>query len=164
MSFRVPEDLAEAIETEANVNNVNPSTLLTQILVHHIGFEGNMGKAGLVSFPRPLLVKLMEGYPENKVIAIADYISKDTITDIMTVLQNEYTVDSFLNLIESWSNASKIPFRRLLKGNLNTCIIQHDMGKNWSLFLGNLYKNVIEELTQKKVSINTTDNTVKFMF
>ncbi len=164
VSFRIPEDLAEALDAEAGMKNIAPSNLLTQILRHHTGFEGAMGKAGLVSFPRPLLKKLMEGFPEKQVVALADYVSKDVMVDMMSILQGEFTVESFLKVIEMWSKASYMPFRRETKGNLNTCVIQHDLNKNWSLYLGQLYKNVIEELSEKRVAIDASSNSLRFRF
>lgn len=164
MSFRIPEDVAEALETNAQINNTNPSTLLTQMLKHQMGYDGNVGKAGLIAFPRSLIIQLMSGYSEEQVITMADIISKDVTTDMMTILQNEYTVESFLQTIESWARVSCIPFTHETKGNLNTFVIQHDMTRNWSLYLGHLYKNVIEELAQKKVSVETTNNSIRIRF
>ncbi|MDE1829966.1 MAG: hypothetical protein KGI25_06570 [Thaumarchaeota archaeon] len=45
-----------------------------------------MGRADLVAFPRALPVRLMEGYPEKQVIALTDYVSKDIMVNIMSVL------------------------------------------------------------------------------
>ena len=164
MSFRIPEDVAETLETDAEINKTSPSTLLTQILNHHAGYDGNVGRAGLIAFPRSLLVRLMDGYPEEKVIAMAEHISQDVTTDMMAILQNEYSVESFLRTIESWARVSQIPFTREARGNLTTFVIQHNMTRNWSLYLGHLYKNVIQELTEKKVSIDTTNNSVRIRF
>jgi hypothetical protein len=164
MSFRLPEEIADLLETEASVKNINTSTLLVQICSHHFGYEGNTGKAGLVAFPKPLLARLMEGQPEKQVIALAEHISRDVMTDIMSVLETEYTVDSFLHLVQSWAHSSRIPFRREIKGQLNTVVIQPELGRNWSLYLGHLFKNVIEEMTQKRVAINVTDKSVMFRF
>ena len=164
MYLRISEDVAEAFETNAQQNHINHNTLLTQIVRHHTEYDGNAGSAGFVAFPRSLLVKLMDGCPEEKIILMARNISQDVMTDIMAILQKEYTVESFLHVIESWARVSNIPFRHDVKGALNTCVVQHNMGKNWSLYLGHLYKNVIEGLIQKKVSITTSNNTVRFMF
>lgn len=164
MSFRLPDDIVESLETESSIKNVNVSTLLSQICRHHFGYEGNTGKAGLVAFPRPLLTRLMEGYPEEKVIAMADHMSKDATTDMIAVLENEYSVDTFLDFVQSWAHSSKIPFRREIKGQLNTVVIQPELGRNWSLYLGHLFKNVIEDLLQKKVAISVTEKSVMFRF
>ena len=164
MSFRIPEDVAEALETNAQINNTSPSTLLTQMLKHQMGYDGNVGKAGLIAFPRSLIIHLINGYSEEQVIAMAEIISKDATTDMMSILQTEYSIESFLQTIESWARVSCIPFTRETKGNLNTFVIQHNMTRNWSLYLGHLYKNIIQELTQKKVSVDTTNNSVRIRF
>lgn len=164
ISFRIPEDIAEAFGIDADISNISSSTSLTQILRHHVGYDGNVGKAGLIAFPRSLLVTLMDIYPEEMIITMADHVSKDVMTDMMIALQNEYSIESFLHMIESWARVSHIPFTRETNGDLNTFVIQHNMGKNWSLYLSHLYKNVIEELIQRKVSIDTTNNSIRFQF
>jgi hypothetical protein len=164
MSFRIEKDLADALETEATIKNITPSTLLNQILQHHIGYEGNKGKAGLVSFSKHLIARLMEGYPEKKIIAMAEYISKDPMTDTMAVLKLDYSLEIFLSMIEDYAKDNNFAFRHIIKGNMNTCILQHDMGRNVSVYLAHLYKYVIEELAQKRVAIDITNNTVGFRF
>ena len=164
MALRISEDVVDAFESNAQQKNINHNTLLTQIVKHYVGYEGNAGIAGLIAFPRSLLVMLLDGCPEKKIISMARHTSQDVMTDIMAILQKEYTVESFLDLIESWARVSNIPFKHEVKGTLNTCVVYHNMGKNWSLYLGHLYKNVIEELIQKKVSVTTSNNAVRIMF
>ncbi|SRR5579883_1293964 len=164
MSFRLPEEVAEALETEASAKNVSTTVMISEICRAYFGYEGNAGRAGLVAFPRPVLLRLMEEFPEEKIISVAGQMSRDVTTDMMAVLQNEYSADSFIEFIQSWAHASRIPFRRQVRGDLNTIVIQPELGKKWSLYLGHLFKDVIEELTGKKVKINMTDKSVMFMF
>ena len=164
ITFRVPERIVNELETQATIENLSTNVLVKHVFENYLEFHRNAGKAGLIAFPRELLVRLMGGYTEKEVIAMAEYIAKDTITDIMILLRNEFTTGSFLNVVESWSNASNIPFRHETKGQLNTCIMQHDLSKNWSLYLGHLFKNVIEELAQRKVAIQITRHSVMFRF
>ena len=164
ISFRIPEEIAEALETESSSKNVNVSTVVSEICRAYFGYEGNAGRAGLVAFPRPVLLTLMEEFPEEKIITMASQMSKDVTTDMMAILKNEYNTDSFIEFIQSWAHASRIPFRRQVRGELNTIVIQPELGKKWSLYLGHLFKDVIEELTVKRVKINTTDKSVMFMF
>lgn len=164
ISFRLPDEIVEHLETESTVKNVDIDTVLAEVCRNYFGYEGNAGKAGIVGFPRPLLIRLMDEFPEEKIIEMAGQMSKDVTTDMMAVLKNDYTVDSFIGFIQSWTFASRIPFRRQLKGNLNTIVIQPELGKKWSLYLGHLFKDVIEELAGRKVKINVTDKSVMFMF
>ena len=164
MSLRIPEYVAEDFDAVAQKHNINSNILLGQIVMHYIGYDGKAGSAGFVAFQKSMLVKLMDGCTEEKIISLAQEVSKDVMTDAMAILKKEYTVESYLDVIQSWARVSNIPFRHVVKGALNTCVVQHNMGKNWSLYLGHLYKNVIEELTQKKVSLTSSNNSVRFMF
>jgi hypothetical protein len=39
-------------------------------------------------------------------------------------------------------------------------VIQHDMGRNWSLYMVELYRSLFEEFELKKVDFNVNDNTL----
>jgi len=60
--------------------------------------------------------------------------------------------NQIFNMYTDWhSNAGKAGF-----------IIQHDMGKKWSIYLADLYQSMIEELDTKRVNCDLTDNTISF--
>ncbi|MDE1829967.1 MAG: hypothetical protein KGI25_06575 [Thaumarchaeota archaeon] len=65
--------------------------------------------------------------------------------------------------MESWAKVSNIPFRRETKGSLSTCNPTRPEKKLVTV-LGQLFKNVIEEQSSKRVAIETTDKTVMFRF
>lgn len=125
----MPEDVVEQIKTEASVANTNTNTLVKQIFEHHLGFEGNAGKVGLISFPKQLLIKLMEKYTEKQIIEMAQEVAKNNVPDIMAILQNEFTTKAFLTMIKSWARASNIPFKHEVKGALNTCVMEINMSR-----------------------------------
>ncbi len=123
-----------------------------------------MGNAGFVSFSKTLLVRLIESFPEKKIIEMAEYVSGEPMVDRMYAVKGEYTLESFLGMIEDWAGSNKFPLRKGSKDDLTTYTIQLDLSRNWSVYFAHIYKNVIENLTGKKVAIDTTGNTVWFQF
>ena len=45
---------------------------------------------------------------------------------------------------------------------MQTFVIQHDMGKRWSLYFERLFKYVFEDVNLKKYTIDKTDNSLTF--
>jgi len=124
----------------------------------------------MVSFPKSLLTRLMDGLSEQEVEDLSKYIAKNEIKDMTLFFRKEYTLSSFLDTIESWLRVSGFPYRRdgtddddyIASKRIQTFIIQHDMGKRWSVYFERLFKYVFEDLNLRKYTIDTTDNSIAF--
>jgi hypothetical protein len=47
--------------------------------------------------------------------------------------------------------------------NRHSYVIQHDMGKKWSIYLANLYQFLFDELGEnKRIEFDKTENTLAF--
>ena len=103
--------------------------------------------------------------PPQEVEDLSKYIAKNEIKDMTLLLRKEYTLSSFLDTIESWLRVSGFPYRRdedITDNHTHTFVIQHDMGKRWSMYFDRLFKYVFEELNLRKYSFDNTDNSVTF--
>ena len=50
-----------------------------------------------------------------------------------------------------------------MKSTIPDIRIQHDMGKNWSLYLTELFRNLFEEFGLKRVEFDLTHNSLDFI-
>ena len=82
----------------------------------------------------------MNNLSREQIVQLAEYMVKKEIKDIVLILKKEYTVTSFLGTIESWSKASEFPFIYEDSKSSHKYVISHEMGKNWSLYLQQLFK------------------------
>ena len=78
------------------------------------------------------------------------------------MLRNEFNVDDFLGTIECWIKDSDFSIRHGIENDVHKYVIQHDLGKNWSLYMSEFISQTIEKMTQRKVESRITDNTVAF--
>jgi len=83
---------------------------------------------------------------------------------MILVTRGEFTLQSFLNIIENWSRITSFPYKHEVNDDTHNFIIQHDMGKKYSFFLKEIYKNILQEKFQKKLEFTITDNTVVLRF
>ena len=69
-------------------------------------------KAGMVSFPKSLLIRIMDRLNEQEVQDLSQYIATNETKDMTLLLRKEYQFSSFLDTIESWLRVSGFPYRQ----------------------------------------------------
>ena len=119
-------------------------------------------KAGMVSFPKSLLVRIMNKLSEREVAALSEHIAKNEIKDMTRLMRNEYSISTFLDMFESWLRISGFVYRRDTSVSVQTFVIQHDMGKRWSIYFEKLIEYVFEDLNEEKPLFEISDNLLSF--
>ena len=66
-------------------------------------------------------------------------------------------------MIERWIKISDSPYRHEVNHNRHSYVIQHDMGKNWSLYMAELYRFLFEEFGLKRTEFDLNHNTLDFI-
>jgi hypothetical protein len=166
VTLRFDNEILNQLRNESNQKRISLNTLASQIFQSHVEYDTYASNAGMVSFPKSLLIKLMEGLGEQEVEDLSKHIAKNEIKDMTLLFKKEYTLSSFLDTIESWLRVSGFPYRRdediTTDNHTHTFVIQHDMGKRWSTYFDRLFKYVFEDLTLRTYSFDNTDNSVTF--
>ena len=129
----------------------------------HVDWYSNAAKAGFVSVRRGLLSNLINRLPEKEISSIAENIAKNETKDFVLLLRNEYNIESALDVIETWIKISGHPYRHEVSYNRHSYVIQHDMGRNWSLYMAEQYRFLFEAFELKKVDFDINYNTFDFV-
>lgn len=162
VTFRLEKETLETLKRESELKEISLNTLANQIFNQHTDFSATAGKAGLISFPKPLLVKILDKFAEEEVAEIAKTIADTEIADIMYIMRRKYDLPSFLEVIESWVRASGFPYHHSEKNGEHSFVIQHDMSKKWSLYLAKMFEHTIGSLSDKRAKFEATGNTLVF--
>lgn len=161
-SFRLDKRCLNEIKNEVKTRAISLNSYVNQIFSEHVDWYSNAAKAGMVCFPKTLLVQIMEKLSEEEIVLIAESMATNEMRDIILMLRKRPAPSSFLNLIESWMKASDFPYRHEMENSEHEFIIHHDMGKKWSQFLGWLFRFVFDKLGVRDASFEITDNTLVF--
>lgn len=65
---------------------------------------------------------------EEEISELAIIIAKRDV-DIGLLLSGEFTISSFLNVLENWSRISSFAYKHEVTNEVYNLIIQHDMGR-----------------------------------
>jgi hypothetical protein len=102
----------------------------------------------------------LENVTEEQIAQIARFIGSEESKDFVVHLRHDYSLTSAMDVIKTWIKISGYSYKDELKHGAYSLVIQHDMGKKWSIYLSEIYKSVFEEFGQMGARITTTHNTV----
>jgi hypothetical protein len=162
ITFRLDNILLNKLYREAEQEDISVNTLVGHIIRKHFDWHSNAAKAGFITVRRGLLSNLLSRLSEEEIIPIAEYIAKNETKDFVLLLRNEYNIESALDVIETWIKISGYPYRHEVNYTRHSYVIQHDMGKNWSIYLSELYRFLFEEFGLKRVEFDLNNNSLVF--
>jgi hypothetical protein len=165
LTFRIDSEIVEKLRQEANQKDVTINTLLNQIMKQHIDWHSIAHKAGFIAVRSTLVRRLFDEIgDEQKIKLIAADLAKCSNKDSLLVLRDRYDVTAALKFIESWIKVSGFPYKHdiIIDSNVHRFMIHHNMGRKWSLYLSELYRNLFQDLNVTEIHVDITDNTLAF--
>jgi len=164
-TFRIEKEILDGLRKSAKTEKITLNAFINQSLSQLAEWYLPAKKAGFVPLPKVLLVKIMKNLTNDQVVQIAEYMVKKEIKDIMLVLKNQHNLAAFLGVVESWAISSAFPFsHEEISSSTHNYVINHDMGKKWSLYFGEVFKRMFVELGVSEVTFDVTEKTLVFNF
>lgn len=164
VTFRVPSGSLHQLREESKKKRVSLNTLVNQIFQEHLDWHAYAAQAKLHPVPRSSLSKIIDKLTEEQLSEVAVTMAKTDFVDVGLLLRGEFTISSFLNIVENWSRISAFPYKHEVENDVHNFIIQHDMGRKYSFLLKEIYRYIVEEMFERKTYFTITDNTVVFSF
>ena len=164
ISFRLHKDQLDQLRQEANEKRISLNTLASQIVDSYVNFTSRASKAGAIPVSRLALEVLLEGYTEDQIKAMAERIVNMSGEDSTLMLQGRYDFEVLLQSFESWLKAADFPYRHTRTTNTHrsrhTFIVQHDMGRKYSVFAAEGFKTYFEPMITQEIEYSITENII----
>jgi hypothetical protein len=164
VSVRLSTSLIDELKQEAKIEKINFNSLVSKILGNHVLWEKYERKVGLLPMTKPFVKYAVEKLTEKEIIHLAEVIEKDTFSDILHFMKGEYTVEDFVEILRTWLNVAWMQHNIEKKNNNFIFKIQHDLGKNWSLYVKTLATELFHDILEKKLEVKLTKTTIKLVF
>jgi hypothetical protein len=164
VTFRLPSENMEQLCKEAETRQISVNTLVNQIINEHLDWHLYAAQAKLYYVPKPLISRILENFTEQQLADLAETSAKKDFVDIGLLLRGEFTISSFLNILENWSRISDIPYRAEEDECNQKIIIEHNMGSKYSYLFKEIYRRLLENAFETKTQFDTTDNTIVLTF
>lgn len=164
ITIRADKKMLQALKKEAKEKQISTNVLISRIFRRYLDWHSNAAKAGFVPIRRGAIMKLLENLSEEEVGRIARSIATRESKDFVLLLRDEYNLFSALDVMETWIRTSGYKYKHGTRLGTHTLVIQHEMGKKWSVYLSESYRSILEEFGQTDSQFNLTDNTVYISF
>ena len=162
VTLRFDADMLDELRREADYKRVSLNTLATQIFRTHNDYGSMSARGGMVSFHKSLLIRMMDRMSEDEIIKLSEYIAKNEMKDTVLLMKKRYDASSFVDFVESWARVCGFEYRHDISDRTHNFVIQHDMGRRWSIYIANVFKNAFSDVGAKWADFESTDNTVRF--
>ena len=165
VTFRLDDNLLSRLRMESTQKQMSLNTLASQVFQSHADYEIYASRAGMVSFPKSLLIRIMDKLNDDEVTKLSEYIAENEIKDFVLLMNQEYSIWALLKTIDSWLRATGFVYRHevtLENHNVHVFVINHAMGKRWSLYFEKLFKFCLNDLGHKSTEFDVTDSSIAF--
>ena len=162
LTLRIDKGLLDKLRKESEQKMVSINSLTNQIIKSYIKWYSPAQRAGIMFVPKCLLIPLINNLADYQILNIADQFRKSGYEETLLMMSKEYSLPVILDLFDSWLNVSNMQFDRESSENSLTYIINHGMGKKWSLFLEKVFWYIVKDLEITGATFDVTDGTVTF--
>jgi len=116
----------------------------------------------MIPIHESLLVMFLAKLDDTEISGIAKVFAEVKVKDMLLVLRNSYSLVAFLDVLDSWMNASSVSFSKRMIDSSYLYTISHDLGGRWSAFLSLMLQAVFTKMGIADVSFEVTDGTIMF--
>jgi hypothetical protein len=163
-TFRFSEELAQAIEEEAEKRGITLNALASSILTKHVEWDEKAGEMGFIEVYKPVFMALI-GTMDDKVLEqMGRTILVPMWEDMAEFWLQDPSGDRILDFMSKWRNLPYVQTEVKRQGREYTIVSHHDLGPKWSITL----RGALDELARKffraqpTVNIGETVVTVRF--
>jgi predicted DNA-binding ribbon-helix-helix protein len=162
VTLRLDKDILDKLRREAKEKQVSLNVLVGQIALQHLDWHAYASKAGFLAVTRGTIQKTLEKITEKDAVEIGEYVAKKESKEFITMLRNDYSVTSALQVLDTWLKIVGYPYRHEVRGSEHSYIIQHEMGKKWSLYLKELFRLISEDFGLPRVDFDVNEDMLSF--
>ena len=162
ISIRIDDALGEKLHDEAELKNLNLNTLVNQILHRHVEWEDIIYKMGWISMSKRALKEFLATMDKRSLIQIAQTVGKTEFTNATKFAYGNFTFENAIALLERWIKNNYLKYSHNFEQNKSIYVIQHYLGKNWSVFFLESIDTAFQDLGHKLEGKSADENCCTF--
>ena len=155
-TIRLSSDLSQYLSDEAKKSNQTSSAFITSVLQNYRNKYQFMEKLGSMAIRPMSMSYFVNSIDEKGILEIANTISSDFLLLVPNLMGQEESNWFEWGIIEFLPS---INWYRCLKSNQG-CMITHNMGKGWTMFLQCFFSSLIDKYPGDKPLIEVEKDTI----
>ncbi len=161
ISLRINHDVAETLKEEARLDRVSLNVLANNILQNYVKWGKDAKQAGFIPITKDLLAALLQRIDDKEIAEIVNQ-TKNIIKAQIIFMEKRYDLWSVLDWLETRCRVSGFSEKKFYQNDRLTCIIQHDLGWKWSLYVQRMIEAVLEGLVKERIDFDISTSMVIF--
>ena len=160
LTLRIDKEMLDDLRTESEQKMVSINTLTNQIIKSYIKWYSPAQRAGIMFIPKYLFIPIVDSLAEYQMETIAEQFRKSGYEETLLMMSKEYSIPVILDVFDSWLNVSNLQFDRESRDGSLTYIINHGLGRKWSLLLEKMFWYIVKDLGITGARFDIRDGTV----
>ena len=160
-SIRVDKRVLDRIRKHAKMEGTSLNSMINTLLTFDIDWHIPAASSGWVPIPKNILIAIMDKLDEKEIVEVAENVARKTLKDLVLAMKGKYGTKETLEILAGRSKAGGFHYNEVEEGNHIHFIMQHNMGRKWSLYFKTFYELALSDLGCK-TKFTMTDNTVTY--
>jgi len=164
-TFRFPEELANALETEAQEQGMTLNALVSLILTKHEEWDSKAAKFGYIPAYKPVLESLLRASDDESLDRMGRIILAPMWREMASFWYHDSSEERILDLLSMRSRHLPYVQTEVRKeGRKCTIVTHHDLGPNWSVVLQAAFDELVRKSFHAQPTISQGDTVVTVDF
>lgn len=157
LTFRTDSTVIEELQKSAKEKGINTSALLSHIAKSYIEWDNVAPTLGIIPVQKEMMNNLFGAIPDDQLKNIA-IIAADKFRDDLTMITSKKGFEAFLKVSIMILERTGFRVNRFAnEADEIKLIIQHGMGRKWSLFFATYYERTINNAGRSAKSVIRED-------
>jgi hypothetical protein len=165
-TFRIPEDVMQALEKEANAKGVPLSNRVNKILKDYTSADLLPEKTGFILTSKDFFRKLFGKIDQKYIEEYGKELGYAIVSEYTSSFFPEINSNTLVQFLESWFNRFDSYQHRIDEQNSRHIFsVNHDINKNFSIVLKVILEGLVEPITKSKLIFGElTPSCITFTF
>ena len=162
VSFRIPVDMVEEIESEAQTKEISENVLIKQLISNYFDWYKFESVMNMVPIPSQILTEFSVDNDNKKIEKLADTIIP-ILNNIILITSGNLNLETFLEFVKKYCKHSGQNFIHNSENYIHTIAIQHNCGKSFSLLLKHVFNHYFKTFqSDNEMTVQLNDQSVIF--
>lgn len=160
-SFRISERWLEILREEADRQGFSVNAIMNRILQNYCETGRWKDRLGVVYLTRPTLARIVDCCSEDRLLEVAKISGSTGAKDMLRTMGLNPTYNEVTHFIENnlGKSANWFSFNQYTRGKKEIIHVRHELGRKWSLFVGNqiatMFKSILDITAKTEIFDNS---------
>jgi len=161
ITIRVPKSLKNKLEEMSKKSQVTLNLLINQVLSKNIQWDEHITKMGWLQLNPSTVREIFKYLSEEEIIKLAKSVKGDVINGIKFIY-GDTSLPHTVEFMDSWLSATNTPFRHTEDSESHKFMVNHIIGKNWSIFAIKISEEFVTELGYSITDLHADTDSYSF--